>query len=65
MREREITQEKLAERLGVSRVFVGYLLNGARGPGVGVAVELERLTNGAVRPEDWADARARRKAAGA
>jgi len=51
-----ITREDFAKRIGVTRQHLDKLCRGARRPGLDLAVLIETLTNGAVKPSEWASA---------
>jgi DNA-binding XRE family transcriptional regulator len=49
----EVTSAALARRLGIARETLCRLESGKRAPSLRLAVEIERVTGGAVRPGDW------------
>jgi transcriptional regulator with XRE-family HTH domain len=50
---KKLTQEALANRLGVSQEFVSQLEAGARMPGLKLASKIEQETHGAVKATSW------------
>lgn len=49
----DLSSRAVARELGRDPSYVSHLRAGRFVPGRGVAVKIERLTNGAVRVEDW------------
>ena len=46
------TKTAMAKALGISRTWLSLIINGHQVPSPGVALEIERLTNGEVRRVD-------------
>lgn len=44
MEKKDVTQEALAERLGISRSYVSLLVSGERQPALRLAIRIEKLT---------------------
>jgi transcriptional regulator with XRE-family HTH domain len=53
MAETGTSQEALAAKLQVSQGYVSRLVHGERLPGLKVALDLEKVTGGAVPAESW------------
>lgn len=51
-REQKITQAEAAKKLGVSSVFIYYMLGGHRGISQDMAMKIELLTKGEVKAVD-------------
>lgn len=51
---RSLTQSALAEKLGISVVYLSTILNGKIKPGVDLATKIENLTEGEVTRDDIA-----------
>lgn len=47
--------DKIAEKIGISRQALSYLINGHHVPSLKVAVKIEKLTKGKVKCKDWID----------
>lgn len=47
-KKHDLTVKTMAERLGVSRVFMSYLEHGHRKPSLDMAKRIEKITNGEV-----------------
>ncbi|MCL4755927.1 MAG: helix-turn-helix transcriptional regulator [Myxococcales bacterium] len=47
------TREAVATKLGVHRTYLDMLCRGARKPSLQLAVEIERLTRGAIPAAEW------------
>lgn len=47
------TQDELAEAIGVTQPYVSRLVSGERGPGLAVALAIEKFTRGAVPAVSW------------
>lgn len=54
MDQNGVTQSEIARRTGMPQTSVSRWVRGKAVPKVSAAVELERLTFGAVRVQDWA-----------
>lgn len=48
-----VSQASFAKQINVSQPTLGRFANGRSDPSVRIANEIERVTNGAVRPRDW------------
>ena len=44
---------EIADQLGCSRAFVSQLILGQKTPGLILAIHIERLTEGEIKPRDW------------
>ena len=49
------TQAEWARRLDVSRGYLHGIINGTKRPSLDLALRIERLTDGAVPVQSWAD----------
>lgn len=47
------TREAFATKLGVNRNYLDMLCRGARKPSLDLAVEIERITRGAIPASEW------------
>jgi len=54
-----MSREQVADRLGVTRPYIDRLCRGASSPNLTLAVMIEDLTKGTVRPRDWVTKAAR------
>lgn len=61
--ERDVTQTQFAKYVGASPAAVCRWINGSRTPNLRDAIQIRRLTGGAVSLDDWPDRRARRSSA--
>jgi DNA-binding XRE family transcriptional regulator len=52
-----ISQEDFSRLASITPAMVCYMTNGKRNPGLSLALKIQKLTKGKVRPEDWADGR--------
>ena len=50
-----ISQAKFSRELSVSPAMICYMISGKKTPGLGLALKIQRLTRGKVRPEDWVE----------
>ena len=55
IRDQGISVQKLADELGVSHEAARLYVKGKRRPSLAVAVKLEKLTGGAVKPADFVE----------
>lgn len=53
IKENMVRQADLAQRLNVSRGYLSELVNGNKTPSLEMAVRIECLTGGSVKPSDW------------
>jgi transcriptional regulator with XRE-family HTH domain len=62
LRDRGISQDAFAARVGATQSQISRIVRGDRGPGIELAVAIERATDGAVPVTSW-KRRPRRKIA--
>lgn len=48
-----LTRDEVAGELGVNRTYLDMLCRGARRPGLRLALEIERITSGALPAAEW------------
>jgi len=49
------TRAKFAEECGISAPYLSQIISGIKRPSLGVALKIERITNGAVPVSVWAE----------
>jgi transcriptional regulator with XRE-family HTH domain len=49
----DLTRDQVATKLGVGRTYLDKLCRGASRPSLELAVEIERLTHGAIAASEW------------
>ena len=50
-----MSQEDFSHLLGITPAMTSYMASGKRSPSLALALKIQRLTSGKVRPEDWGD----------
>ena len=50
-----MSQDEMAKTLSITPAMVCYITSGKRNPGLKLALKIQRITKGKVRPEDWTD----------